>query len=51
MSTITVSMPSIFNKTKAEFPDINWNEVMKAGILKRLNELKRFEELKNEGVL
>ena len=51
MATITVSLPSKFNKTKTEFPDINWNEVMKAGILKRLNELKRFEELKNEGVL
>jgi hypothetical protein len=51
MATITVSIPDRFNRIKKEFPEINWNDVMKAGILKRLDELKRFEELKTRGVL
>ncbi len=51
MATITISMPDRFNKVKKEFPEINWNEVMKAGILKRLDELKKFEKLKARGAL
>ncbi len=51
MAKITVSMPDRFNRIKKEFPEINWNEVMKAGILKRLDELKKFEELKTRGAL
>ena len=51
MATITISMPDRFNKVKKEFPEINWNEVMKAGILKRLDELKQFEKIKARGAL
>ena len=51
MATITVSIPDRFNRIKKEFPEINLNEIMKAGILKRLDELKKFEELKTRGVL
>ena len=51
MATITLSMPERFTKAKKEFPTINWNEVLKQGILKRLKELKKFEELKNRGEL
>lgn len=49
MATITISMPKEFEETKKRFPKVNWNEVLKAGILKRLEELKKFEELKTGG--
>ena len=38
-------------KLKKEYPTINWNEVIKRGILRRLEELKKFEELKKRGVI
>ncbi len=51
MATITLSMPDRFNKTKEEFPLVDWNEVVKRGICRRLEELKRFEALKTQGEL
>ena len=51
MTTITLSLPEEFEKAKEKFPEVNWNEVIKQGILKRLAELKKFEELKNKGEL
>lgn len=49
MATFTISVPKELKKLKKEFPEVNWNEVMKRGILKRLEELKKFEELKSKG--
>ena len=49
MATITLSMPERYSQAKKEFPDVNWNEVMKASIMKRLSEIKKFEEIKNRG--
>ena len=51
MATLTVSLPEKFEQAKKRFPYINWNEVLKRGILKRLEELKKFEELKQRGEL
>ena len=51
MATITVSLPKEFEEAKKKFPETDWNEVLKAGILKRLEELKKFEELKKRGEL
>ena len=51
MTTITVSLPKEFDETKKKFPEVDWNEVIKRGILKRLEELKKFEELKKRGEL
>ncbi|MEA3378377.1 MAG: hypothetical protein U9Q69_01935 [Nanoarchaeota archaeon] len=51
MATITVSLPKNFEKTKKQFPEVDWNAVMKKGILDRLEELKKFERLKREGVI
>lgn len=51
MGTFTVSVPKEFLEAKKKYPHINWNEVLKAGILKRLTELKKFEELKRKGVI
>jgi len=51
MATLTISLPEGFEAAKKRFPTINWNEVLKQGILKRLGELKKFEELKKKGVI
>ena len=51
MATITLSMPKRYIRAKKEFPEVNWNEVMKSSILKRLNEIKKFEDLKKRGEL
>ena len=44
-------LPKGFEQAKKRFPHINWNEVLKSGILKKLEELKKFEELKQRGEL
>jgi len=49
MPTITLSLPKEFEEAKKNFPKVNWNEVLKAGILERLEELKKFKELKKRG--
>ena len=51
MATITVSLPKEFEEAKKKFPETDWNEVLKRGILKRLEELKKFEELKKRGLI
>lgn len=51
MATFTISAPKELKRLRKEYPEVNWNEVMKRGILKRLEELKKFEELKNKGVI
>lgn len=51
MATITLSLPEEFESVRKRFPDVDWNEVLKRGILKRLEELKRFEGLKERGEL
>ncbi len=48
MATLTISVPEL-DRLRKEYPEVNWNEVMKRGILKRLEELKKFEELKSKG--
>ena len=51
MATFTISAPKELERLKKKYPTINWNEVIKRGILKRLEELKKFEELKKKGVI
>lgn len=51
MPTITLSLPQEFEEAKKRFPEVNWNEILKAGILKKLVELKKFEQLKERGKL
>ncbi len=49
MATFTISVPKEFEELKKKYPKIDWNEVIKQGILQRLKELKKFEELKKRG--
>ncbi|MBI2137764.1 hypothetical protein HYU12_04575 [Candidatus Woesearchaeota archaeon] len=49
MATVTISLPKEFEGIKLRFPDVNWNEVLKRGILKKLENLKKFEQSKEQG--
>jgi hypothetical protein len=51
MATFTISAPKELVEAKRRFPEVDWNEVMKRGILRRLEEIKKFEELKKKGVI
>lgn len=52
MAKITVSVPNeLLKKFKEEFPDINPAEVVRSGIIKKLEELEKFEELKSRNEL
>jgi len=49
MATLTISTPKELETLKKKYPKIDWNEVMKQGILKRLQELQKFEKLQKRG--
>lgn len=51
MATFTVSIPDDLKKKMDIHPEINWPEYLKKRFEVRLNELKKFEELKNSGKL
>ena len=51
MKRFTVSISKELKEELDEMPEINWPEVAKRGLLKRLAELEKFEALKTRGVL
>jgi hypothetical protein len=51
MGKITLNMPESFRELKRKYPKVNWNAVIKRGVLKRLEELQKFQKLKAKGVL
>lgn len=51
MKRVTFSIPKELKERLDKMPEINWPEVFKNGIKKRLAELEKFEELKNRGEL
>jgi len=48
MATITLSLPKEFEEAKKKHSQVDWNEVIKQGILDRL---KRLEKLMERGKL
>ena len=44
MAILTISAPQELNELKKKYPTVDWNEVIKQGILRRLEELKKFED-------
>ena len=46
MATFTVSIPQELKKKIEAHPEINWPEYLKKRFEIKMNELKRFEELK-----
>ena len=52
MPKMTVSVPDeLLKRLRKNHPDINWAEVVRRGIIKRVEELEKFEELKRKGVI
>ena len=51
MATFTISLPEELKKKIDEHPEINWAEYLKKRFEIRMNELRKFEELKNSGKL
>ncbi|MEK6903283.1 MAG: hypothetical protein AABW64_01380 [Nanoarchaeota archaeon] len=49
MATFTIAIPKELKKKIDEHPEINWAEYLRIRFEKRLEELKRFEALKNTG--
>jgi len=52
MQKMTVSVPDgLLTRLRKSHPDINWAAVVRRGIIKKVEELERFEELKHKGVV
>lgn len=51
MKRFTVSIPKELKEELDKISEVNWPEVAKQGVLKRLAELEKFEELKNRGLI
>lgn len=51
MPRITLSIPDKLKKRMDKMPDVNWTEIIRRGMHKRVDELKMFEKLKEEGRL
>ena len=51
MATITISLPEEFNEIRKKFPEINWNEVLKRAIIKRLREIEKIRKTNEKGEL
>jgi hypothetical protein len=52
MAKMTVSVPDeLLARFRKEHPDINVAEVVRSGIIKKVEELERFEDLKKGGLI
>lgn len=49
METFTVSIPKELKEEIDKHPDINWAEYLKKRFKTKIQELRKFEELKNKG--
>ena len=52
MPKMTVSVPDeLLERLRKSHPEINWAEVVRRGIIKKVEELEKFEELKRKGLV
>lgn len=49
MATFTISIPENLKKKMDEHSEINWAEYLKKKFEQRIEELNKFEKLKNSG--
>ena len=49
MATFTVSIPKELKKKIDNHPEVNWAEYLKKRFEVRMEELRKFEKLKNSG--
>jgi len=51
MAKLTLSIPKELKDKLDKIPQVNWPEVIRAGIKKKVEQLERFEQLVNKGVI
>ena len=51
MAKLTLSIPKELKERLDKMPEVNWPEVMRAGIEKKVKQLEKFEQLVNRGEL
>lgn len=51
MAKLTLSIPREFKERMDSLPEVNWSEVLRRGLKRRLDKLMKFEELQSKGVL
>ena len=49
MATVTLSIPDDLKKKLDEFPEVKWSEVFRNIIIRKVKQLKKFEELVEKG--
>lgn len=51
MAKVTLSIPKELKEKLDKLPEVNWPEVFRRGIKKKIEQLKKFEELEARGEL
>ena len=51
MAKLTLSIPKELKDKLDKIPQVNWSEVIRAGIKKKVEQLEKFEQLVNKGVI
>jgi len=51
MAKLTLSVPKELKGRLDKMPEVNWSEVIRAGIEKKVKQLEKFEQLVNRGEL
>ena len=51
METVTLSIPDELKKRMDALPNVKWSEVMRKFIIRRVGQLKKFEEMVARGEL
>lgn len=51
MERITLFVPDELKKKLDKYPEINWVGVSRVGLKRKVEQLKKFEELVNRGVI
>jgi len=51
MAKLTLSIPRELKGRLDKMPEVNWSEVIRAGIEKKVKQLEKFEQLVSRGVI
>lgn len=51
MAKLTLSIPKEVKERLDKMPEVNWSGVIRTGIKKKVEQLEKFEQLVNKGVI
>ena len=49
MAKLTLSIPNGLKERFDKMPEVNWSEVIRRGIKRKVEQIERFEQLEKEG--